>query len=498
MLKILTSKQIKELDAYTILQEPITSIDLMERACRAFVDWFTIQFAAPRKIGIICGTGNNGGDGLAIARLLSQLSYPVKVWIVRGSAPITDDFNINLDRAKGKLDISDFVATSDEGLFSDRTILIDAIFGVGLSRSADGIYAHAINCVNRSHSIKISVDIPSGLFADQHSTGEIVEADFTISFQLPKLAFLLPENAKYVGDWKVFDIGLSKNFLKSADAPYYYLTKKSVKEKMRHRKKFDHKGTFGHALLIAGSFGKMGACVLSARSCLRSGAGLLTVHVPSAGYSIVQTAVPEAMASVDQHEEYFTDELKLEQYTSVGVGPGLGQSKETINAFSNILKQGRPLVIDADGLNMIATNPAFIQFIPQGSILTPHPKEFERLVGSWLDDFDRLEKQKRFSKDTNCIILVKGAHSSISTPDGKFYFNSTGNPGMATGGSGDVLAGILAGLLAQGYSALDAALIGVYVHGLSGDIAAREKGQQSVIASDLIDFLPVAFKSVAN
>jgi hydroxyethylthiazole kinase-like uncharacterized protein yjeF len=237
---------------------------------------------------------------------------------------------------------------------------------------------------------------------------------------------------------------------------------------------------------------------LSARSCLRSGAGLLTVHVPSAGYSIVQTAVPEAMASVDQHEEYFTDELKLEQYTSVGVGPGLGQSKETINAFSNILKQGRPLVIDADGLNMMATNPALIQFIPQGSILTPHPKEFERLVGSWLDDFDRLEKQKRFSKDTNCIILVKGAHSSISTPDGKFYFNSTGNPGMATGGSGDVLTGILTGLLAQGYSALDAALIGVYVHGLSGDIAAREKGQQSVIASDLIDFLPVAFKSVAN
>ncbi len=498
MLKILTSKQIKELDAYSITHAPISSIDLMERAAKAFVDWFTIQFLAPRKIGIICGTGNNGGDGLAIARLLSELSYPVKVWIVRGSAPSTEDFKINFELIKGKLDIYDFVTTSDQGLFSDRTILIDAVFGTGLSRPAEGIYAHAINSINRSPSIKIAVDIPSGLFANQHSSGEIVKADFTISFQLPKLAFLLPENANYVGDWKVFDIGLSNTFLKSADTSYFYLTKKSVKEKIRQRKKFDHKGTYGHALLIAGSFGKMGACMLAARACLRAGAGLLTVHVPSEGYQIIQTAVPEAMASIDQHKEYFTDELKIDQFTSIGVGPGLGQSHETIKAFSTLLGYGKPLVIDADGLNMISAHSEFIKLIPEGSILTPHPKEFERLVGPWNDDFDRLEKQKKFSRDTNCIVLLKGAHSSLSTPDGKIYFNSTGNPGMATGGSGDVLTGILAGLLAQGYSAIDATLIGVYVHGLSGDIAAREKGQQSLIASDLIDFLPAAFKSIAN
>ncbi len=498
MLKILSTKQIKALDSHTILHEPISSIDLMERASRAFVDWFTIQFTAPRKIGIICGTGNNGGDGLAIARLLSELSYPVKVWIVRGSAPTTEDFKINYERIKGILDISDFVSTADQGLFSDRVILIDAIFGSGLSRPAEGIYEHAINCVNKSTAIKIAVDIPSGLFADQHSSGEIVKADFTISFQLPKLAFLLPENANYVGDWKVFDIGLSKTFLKSADTSYFYLTKKSVKERILQRKKFDHKGTYGHALLIAGSFGKMGACILAARSCLRAGVGLLTVHVPSAGYPIVQTAVPEAMVSVDQHREYLTDELKIDQFTSIGVGPGLGQSHETIKAFSTLLGYGKPLVIDADGLNMISAHSEFIKLIPEGSILTPHPKEFERLVGPWNDDFDRLEKQKKFSRDTNCIVLLKGAHSSLSTPDGKIYFNSTGNPGMATGGSGDVLTGILAGLLAQGYSAIDATLIGVYVHGLSGDIAAREKGQQSLIASDLIDFLPAAFKSIAN
>jgi ADP-dependent NAD(P)H-hydrate dehydratase / NAD(P)H-hydrate epimerase len=498
MHKILSSKQIKELDAYTILHEPIASIDLMERAAKAFVDWFTIQFVAPRKIGIICGTGNNGGDGLAIARLLSELSYPVKVWIVRGSAPSTEDFKINFELSKGKLDVYDFVATSDQGLFSDRTILIDAVFGAGLSRPAEGIYERAINFINRSPSIKIAVDIPSGLFADQHSSGEIVKADFTISFQLPKLAFLLPENAKYVSDWKVFDIGLSKNFLKAADTSYFYLTRKSVKEKIRKREKFDHKAKHGHALLIAGSFGKMGASVLSAKACLRAGVGLLTVHVPATGYTIIQNSIPEAMASIDQHEKFFSSELNVEPFTSIGIGPGLGQSKETVDAFAKILKQGRPLVIDADGLNIISTAAELFKLIPQGSILTPHPKEFERLVGKWQHDFERLEKQKRLSIETKSVIILKGAHSSIATPDGKFYFNSTGNPGMATGGSGDVLTGILTGLLAQGYSATDAAIIGVYLHGLSGDLAAREKGQHSVIASDLIDFLPAAFKGVAN
>ena len=498
MLKILSSKQIKELDAHTILHEPISSIDLMERASEAFVNWFTIQFAAPRKIGIICGTGNNGGDGLAIARLLSELNYPVKIWIVRGTAPTTEDFKINFERIKGKLDMYDIVTASDQGLFSDRDIVIDAIFGSGLSRPVEGIYEQAINCVNNSNAIKIAVDVPSGLFADQPSSGKIVKADYTISFQLPKLAFLLPENNSYVGDWKIVDIGLSRDFLKSADTSYFYLTRKDVKEKIRKREKFDHKGTYGHALLIAGSFGKMGASVLSARACLRAGVGLLTAHIPKSGYNIIQTSVPEAMASIDEDELFFSSELKLEQFASIGIGPGLGQSKETVNAFFKILKQGRPLVIDADGLNILSSNPELIKLIPQGSILTPHPKEFERLVGSWKNDFERLEKQIEISSETKSVVILKGAHSSIATPDGKVYFNSTGNPGLATGGSGDVLTGILTGLLAQGYSAMDAAIIGVYLHGLSGDFAAREKGQHSLIASDLIDFLPTAYKSVAN
>ncbi len=498
MLKILSSKQIKELDAYTILHEPIPSIELMERACEAFVNWFTLQFAAPRKIGIICGTGNNGGDGLGIARLLSELNYPVKVWIVRGAAPTTEDFKINFERIQGKLDMFDIISASDQGVFSDREILIDAVFGSGLSRPSEGVYAQAINCINNAKSIKIAVDISSGLFANQSSSGKIVKADYTISFQLPKLAFLLPENYGYVGEWKVVDIGLSRTFIKEAESPYFYIGKNSVKAKLKKRAKFDHKGKYGHALLIAGSFGKMGAGVLSARSCMRAGVGLLTVHVPKSGYSIIQTSVPEAMASIDEHEKFFSVELNPEQFTAIGIGPGIGQSNETIKAFSKLLKLGKPLVIDADGLNIISANPELINLIPAGSILTPHPKEFERLVGVWQNDFDRLEKLKRFSVEAKAVIVLKGAHSSVASPDGKVHFNSTGNPGMATGGSGDVLTGILTGLLAQGYSAENAAIVGVYLHGLSGDIAAREKGQHSLIASDLIDFLPAAFKNVAN
>ena len=498
MLKILTSAKTKDLDAYTIKHEPISSIALMERACQAFITWFTQNVDAPKKIGVICGTGNNGGDGLAIARLLSELNYTVIVWIVRGEAPVSVDFKINLERINEKVEVIDIKTTSDPKLFSECDVLIDAIFGSGLSRPVTGIYEQVINCINISKAIKISVDVPSGLFTDHHTVGNSIKADHTISFQLPKLAFLMPENYKYVGDWKVVDIGLSNTFFKEAISPYFYITNNSVKEKLKKRTKFDHKGTFGHALLIAGSFGKMGACILSAKACLRAGVGLLTVHVPKSGYTIIQTSVPEAMASVDEHELFFSNVNEVNQYSSIGIGPGLGQSKETVDAFHKILKHGRPLIIDADGLNIIALNSEFVELIPKGSILTPHPKEFERLVGKWQNDFERLDMQIRFSIKTKCVVILKGAHSSIATPDGEVYFNSTGNPGMATGGSGDVLTGILTGLLAQGYCAKDAAIVGVYVHGLAGDLAAVEKSQNSLIASDLIDFLPAAFKAVAD
>ncbi len=496
MLKIFNTPQIREWDAFTIKNEPIASIDLMERASQAFVQWFTENFHAAYRIGLVCGTGNNGGDGLSIACLLRDWNYTVKVWIVRDSMKESDDFKTNLKRLKSKLHPEDITTINGPELFHDCDIVIDALFGSGLSRPAEGIYAQTIKAINESKCIRVAVDIPSGLSADQSSSGEIVKADHTVTFQIPKLSFLFPQSAAYIGEWHVVDIGLSKAFQKETSTPYRYLTKKGVKRLLRPRSKFSNKGDHGKVLLIAGSYGKMGACILSAKATLRSGAGLLTVHVPASGYAIIQTAVPEAMASIDQNAHFFSSAPESEKYTIIGIGPGLGQEKETVAALKKILNTGKPMVIDADALNMLSENRELLHLIPSGSILTPHPKEFERLVGKWKDDFDRLNKQLQLAKEIKSVVVLKGANTSIATPQGDVYFNSTGNPGMATGGTGDVLTGILSGLLAQKYSAEDAAILGVYLHGLSGDYVVREKGMYSLIASDIIDFLPAAFRAL--
>ncbi len=497
MLKILNAQQIKALDAHTIQHKPIPSIDLMERACLAFVQWFVTRFDAPKSIGVICGTGNNGGDGLGIARILHDWGYTVNVWVVRGSANETEDFKTNLKRLPKKIKVSDLLISTKAVSFSSP-VLIDAIFGSGLSRPAEGIYEHAIKIINECKAVRIAVDIPSGLFADKHSTGTIVSADYTISFQLPKLVFMFPENHQYVGKWSTVDIGLDKSFIKDAATSYYFLTSKSVKKILRQRSTFDHKGNYGHGLLIAGSYGKMGACILAARASLRAGIGLLTAHIPRSGNSILQSAVPEAMTSIDNSNEIFSDCPLLDAFNVIGIGPGLGCAEETVMALKKVMTSGKTMVMDADALNMLSAHPAMIQEIPNGSILTPHPKEFERLVGTWKDDFERLDKQIKFANETKSTIILKGAHTSIATPNGKIFFNCTGNPGMATGGTGDVLTGILTGLLAQKYSAEETAILGVYLHGLAGDMAAREKGMNSLIASDLIDFLPAAFKDLSR
>lgn len=495
MLKILTTSQIRELDAYTIKHEPITSIDLMERACQAFYSWFIGKFSTQQTIGVVCGTGNNGGDGLGIARLLREQGYDVKVWIVRGSMPESEDFKVNLKRIHGKLPVFEIISETDQNLFTDRAVLIDAIFGSGLSRPADGIYAQAIRCVNNTHTVRIAMDIPSGLMTDKPSEGEVVQADHTITFQLPKLAFLFPQSSRYVGSWHVVDIALSKKFIAAAASDYSLLEENDIKNLLRPRSKFQHKGNFGHALLIAGSYGKMGAAILSARAVLRSGAGLLTVHVPGCGYDIMQISVPEAMVSVDVNEEVLSSFPDTKSYSAIGIGPGIGQDKKTIRAFTSLLEGAqKPLVIDADALNILGINHELIHLLPKNTVLTPHPKEFERLVGSWKNDFERLKKQIDFSVKTGTIVLLKGAHSSISTPEERVYFNNTGNPGMATAGSGDVLTGIIAGLLSQGYSALESTLIGCWVHGSAGDGASGHFSQISMTASDIVDYLPGAFR----
>jgi NAD(P)H-hydrate epimerase len=495
MLKILSTSQIRELDAYTIQHRPIASIDLMENACHAVFTWITEHYSPEKKMGIVCGTGNNGGDGLGIARLLSGAGYKVQVWIVKGNVSESADFKVNLQRLSGKVDVSYISEKNQAGELSSPDIIIDAIFGSGLSRPAEGIYADVINSINESNAEKIAIDIPSGLMADKPSEGAIVKARHTLSFQVPKLAFLFPKHHEFVGNWVLLDIGLHKDFLRKIETPYYYFIRKDVRKILHVRSKFDHKGKFGHALLVAGGFGKMGAAVLAARAALRAGLGLLTVHVPRSGYNILQTTIPEAMASIDEQGDVFANCPSLNGYNAIGIGPGLGQSEITVQAFRQILiKSKTPFVIDADALNMLAGHRELLQLVPPGSILTPHPKEFERIAGEWKNEFERLEKQKRLAHELKSVVVLKGANTAIASPDGKVFFNSSGNPGMAKGGSGDVLTGILTGLMAQQYSALEAAQLGVFLHGFAGDLGAYEKGMNCLIASDIIEFLPEAFK----
>lgn len=496
-MKILTTQQIRELDAHTIEHEPVASIDLMERASRAFVEWLTLRIDASRRIGVVCGTGNNGGDGLAIARLLSEWSYPVHVWIVNSGGHASTDFTINRQRLPGKVGVTEITSSRDAPAFRDCDVLIDAIFGSGLTRPAEGVYAHVIEVINKTEATRVAVDIPSGLKADSHSEGPIVKADFTVAFQLPKLAFFLPEAFPYTGEWTVVDIGLDKEFVRNAETPYYYVRMGAIRKVLKTRSKFDHKGTYGNGLLIAGSHGKLGAAVLAARAALRAGIGLLSVHVPACGYPILQTAVPEAMCQVDSDDRVLSTPPPLEGYDALGIGPGLGQDNRTKLALAKTLEKfGKPVVLDADALNILAADRHLLTLVPPGSILTPHPREFERLAGPWSDDFQRLEIQKQLAVSLKSIIVLKGAHTSIASDKGSVHFNSTGNPGMATAGSGDVLTGILTGLLAQGYSPLDAALAGVFLHGLAGDLAANDCGPEAMIASDLIDRLPLAYRKL--
>ncbi|MEJ0030266.1 MAG: NAD(P)H-hydrate epimerase [Bacteroidota bacterium] len=359
MIKIFNSAQIREWDSFTIANEPISPEGLMERASNAFVNWFVGKFNTKERIAIVCGKGNNGGDGVVIGRILSERKYDIKIF-----------------KADDQFSLDPF------------TVIIDAIFGTGLSRPVE---SDVIKKINSSSAIKIAVDVPSGLRLDTHSEGDIIKADYTITFQTPKLAFMMPENAEYVGEWKIVDIGLSQQF--NSDSKNFFIDKISLKK----RSKFSHKGDFGRALLIAGSHGKMGACVLAARAALRSGVGLLTVHIPKCGYNIVQTSVPEAMATVDVNEDHFSDAGEASNYDVIGIGPGLGVTASTVSGLRKILQAGKPMVIDADALNILSSARELFHLVPAGSILTPHPGEFKRLVGDWKDDFERLELQKQLA-----------------------------------------------------------------------------------------------------
>lgn len=498
-MKLFTCQQIAELDKFTMQLEPISSIDLMERASMQVADWIIKHLGTFRKIWFFAGPGNNGGDALAVARMLAWASFDCTVYVADLGKELKGDAAINLSRLKeqNKVVVRMITSGNDIPAVPEDVIVIDGLFGSGLTRPLKGLAAAIVKAINQSKAEIIAIDIPSGLMGEDNSGNDseaIIKATYTLTFEFPKLSFLFPENYPYVGQGEVLPIDLHPDAIQNTQSPYTYLTKEFVAGKLKKREKFSHKGTYGHALLIAGSYGKMGAAVLASRACLRSGVGLLTVHIPRRGYEILQSSVAEAMTSIDESEFVFSTVPELNSFSAIGIGPGLDKKAVTQQALLEILyaKPAR-MVLDADALNILSENKQDIALLPENAILTPHPKEFERLIGPSANSYERLQLQLQFSAQYKVIVLCKGAHSCITLPDGKVFFNSSGNPGMATGGSGDVLTGIILGLLAQNYTAEEATLIGVYLHGLAGDLAAQRLSQQALVAGDIINRMGEAF-----
>jgi NAD(P)H-hydrate epimerase len=520
-MKILPVQLVREADAYTIIHEPIADIDLMERAAATCFGWLKDIIALEQKIRIFCGSGNNGGDGFAIARMLLEAGFRVDVFYLSPPEKMSANCKVNYMRLSGMKDVERGMRDEGRGMNDEREypglillagssdlpvilpedVVIDAIFGNGLTRQAEGFTATVIQHINSCGAMVVAIDVPSGLFCDATTQTTpknlIIHADYTLTFAPPKLAFFFPENDLFVGNLQLLDIGLSRDFIESAKVQNFMLEAGDVAPILRKRNKFSHKGTFGHALIIAGSTGKMGAAVLSAKACLRSGAGLVTMRIPKSGVTILQTAVPEAMLAIDPDADHFSETLELSSYSSIATGPGLGTSLQTANALKILIQHAKiPILFDADAINILAENKTWLGFIFKDCIFTPHPREFERLVGKSSNNFEQNRMQRDFSFRYQCYVVLKGAHSAITTPDGRCYFNTTGNPGMATGGSGDVLTGIIAGLMAQGYSSLESCLLGVYIHGLAGDIALTEQGFEALIAGDITTNLGKSFQSL--
>ena len=497
-MEVLTAEQHRALDAATLAEQGITSLQLMERAATAWTAAFMAHYPGKhREIIVVAGPGNNGGDGLVIARLLRFEAYSVRLIYVDLS-PASADNQANQRRARDVgIPRRNWKPSDPPPHLPPGGILIDALFGTGLSRSITGELSALIDHVNADETvIRVAVDLPSGLYTDAPPEGSIVRAHRTLSLGYPKLALFAAANANYLGRWELVNFSLSKDYVPGTQVQHYMLEASEVAKLLRLRNSSDHKGTFGHALLVAGAYGKMGAAVICARSVLRGGAGLVTTHIPRLGYQIMQISFPEAMCSVDMHKYHFTSVDVSERFATVGVGPGLGQDEATAKGLAQLLAEyARPMVLDADALNLIAAN-NWLDRVPPGSILTPHPKEFERLFGKTTDDFARWELQRQRAMNTGLVILCKTSHTSIATPDGELYFNTTGNPGMGTGGTGDALTGLLTGLLAQGYASSAAARLGVYLHGLAGDLAAEQLEQESLLAEDVVSHFGRAFRQL--
>ncbi len=502
-MKIFSPKQLYEADNITIANNKISSTDLMEHAATQVFVWMHQRLqGAQVKIHIFCGIGNNGGDGLVLARHLIQHGYNAETYVVNYSDKRSQDFLINYDRIKELTKTWPTMISDADGFpeVSSEDIIVDAVFGMGLNRPVADWLKHIIQDINASGAYVLAIDVPSGMYCEKacDDADAIVYAHHVLTFQAPKLAFFLPETGRFIEQWEALDIGLDRDYLGLAEVNSDLVTKQDILQLYRPRKKFSHKGDYGHSLIIGGSYGKIGAVTLASRSCLTAGAGLVTAYVPKCGYDIIQTAVPEAMVLTSEEEKFISNISHDLDPTVIGIGMGLGTDTKTQQAFVDLVTNNSvPLVIDADGINIFAKHKNLLGKLPGQTVLTPHKGELRRLIGDWKNDFDMLEKVKKLSAENDLVIVIKGAHT-LTVYKEHIYVNATGNPGMATAGSGDVLAGIITGLISQGYDAVEATVLAVYLHGSAGDIAINETSYQGLLASDIINHIGSAFMALFN
>ena len=503
-MKLLSAKQIRYLDQATIENKPISSLDLMEKAATACVEYL-LAHTSQEHFTIFAGKGNNGGDGLAIARLLFQQGKEIVVFIVENSSRFSPDCQNNLERLPRSIPV--FYLNENQAIpthLTEKTIIIDAIFGLGLSRELPQWIQKLTQWLNEQNKLRIAIDLPTGMFADppQKPNKAIFRADYTLTFHKPKINMLLPSVGNFAGRFFVLDIGLMENLEQELDSKYFLHTFSEISflyRKRQPRPTFSHKGTYGHALIVAGSYGKAGASILAAKACMRSGVGLLSVAAPRCNYIPLQTSVPEAMLLSTEEENHISPFQFSQNFQAIGIGCGIGLHPDT-QTMLKVLIQNTPnnLVLDADAINILAENPTWLSFLPTHSILTPHPKELTRLIGTWEDEAECMDKMSNFAQRYNCFLLLKGAFSRIVSPDGKIFFNTTGNPAMASAGMGDTLTGIITALLAQGYQAYEALSIGAFVHGLAADLFVEETDSPFLLATDLISYLGKAFGLLRN
>ncbi len=497
-MKILSPVQVYQADAITMQNQKITSIELMERASTKIFEWLDRWLQESKStINVFCGVGKNGGDGVVVGRLLIEKEYDVKVYVVNYSDEHSPEFLHNLERFEtlDKGNIQFLKSAHNFPRIKSDDIVIDAIFGIGLNRSPEGWVKELVQNLNNSEAYKIAIDIPSGLFANSAVTDSdaILKANYTLTLQTPKFAFYLPETAKYVGSFDILDIGLDSEYLEDVESLACLVTKMAIEKLYVPRAKFGYKNTYGHALIVGGSYGKIGSAVLSTKAAFRIGAGLVTTFVPRCGLAILQSSIPEAMVITDIEDDFISDISVDFKIAAVGIGIGIGKNNASVEALKKFFSTNKaPLVIDADALNIISENNQLLKYISNNAILTPHPGELKRLIGDWTDDYDKLQKVKKFSTEHKLIVVIKGAYTMIVDED-KIFINTTGNPGMGTAGSGDALTGVISGLLSQDYDRISAAIFGVYMHGKAGDIAAKRLGQEAMMARDIVESISEAY-----